>query len=110
MSREKKAKDSQYEEMHLENSVYLTEVPDSYKNRKPYKPINVKEVNAAIPGTIVDVYIEVGQKVKVNDELLILEAMKMRNKVRSHMEGEIKAIHVDVGDIVRKSTLLIEFK
>ena len=110
MARDKKDNGSQYDEMHLENSVYLTEVPDSYKNRKPYKPINIKHLTAAIPGTIVDIYIEEGEKVEANKELLILEAMKMRNKVRSSIEGEIKTIHVKSGDIVRKGTLLIEYK
>ncbi len=110
MSTEKKVKNSKHDEFHLENSVYYTEVPESFKNRKRYKPHNVKELKAAIPGTIVDIYVEQGQMVKVGEQLMILEAMKMRNKVVSTMDGEIKSIHVKVGDIVRKGALLIEYK
>jgi len=110
MPKEKKEGKTQYDEFHLENSVYYTEVPDSYKNRKIYKPLNEKELTAGIPGTIVEIFIEQGQKVDIGDPIMILEAMKMRNKVNSAIKGEIKSIKVKVGDIVRKNALLVEFK
>lgn len=103
-------KKSQYDELILENSVYYTEVPDSYKNRKVYAPVNKKLVLATIPGTIVDIYVKVGQKVEKNDNLLILEAMKMRNKIKTSIDGEIKSIIIKEGDIVRKDAILIELK
>ncbi len=110
MPNEKKEKDPQYEEFHLENSVYYTEVPDSFKNRSVYKPLDIKQITASIPGTIVEIYIKPGQKMEIDDQLLILEAMKMRNRVNSPINGEIKSIKVKIGDIVRKNELLIEFK
>jgi len=110
MSQENKEKKPQYDELILENSVYYTEVPDSYKNRKLYTPVNKKLVLATIPGTIVDIYVKVGQKVEKNDNLIILEAMKMRNRIKSPLNGEIKSIIVKEGDLVRKNALLIELK
>jgi len=110
MSNKNEKKNSQYEEFYIENSVYLTEVPDSYKNRKLYEPANPKKVLATIPGTITDIYIKEGQMVKEGDNLLILEAMKMRNKVKSPIDGEIKSIKPKIGELVRKDSLLIEFK
>jgi len=98
-----------YEEMYMENSIYITEVPDSYKNRKLYAPLNIKELTAAIPGTIKDIFIKEGQKVVKGEKLIILEAMKMRNIVDSPIDGEIKNILVKGEDMVRKGALLVEF-
>ena len=108
MSKEKKQV-STHDEFHLENSVYYTEVPDSFKNRKPYNPPNEKLLTAGIPGTIMEVFIKEGQKLDTDDPVLILEAMKMRNKVNSALQGTVKKIHVKTGDIVRKGALLIEY-
>ena len=110
MSKNVKQEDSVYEEMYVENSVYITEVPDSYKNRKLYAPLNIKELTAIIPGTIKDIFIKKGQKVVKGEKLIILEAMKMRNIVDSPIDGEIKDILVKGEDIVRKGALLVEFK
>ncbi len=110
MSKDNEKKDTQYEEFLIENSVYLTEVPDSFKNRELYAPIDHKKVLAAIPGTITEIYCKEGQMVKGGDDLLILEAMKMRNKVKSPVGGEIKSIKIKIGDLVRKNSLLIEIK
>ena len=110
MSKNNEKKDIKYEEFIIENSVYLTEVPESFKNRELYAPLDPKKVLAAIPGTIVDIYIKEGQMVKEGDDLLILEAMKMRNKVKSPLDGEIKSIKIKTGELVRKNSLLIEIK
>jgi len=110
MSKKIKKEKPVYEEMYVENSLFLTEVPDSYKNRKPYAPFNIKELTAVIPGTIQEIFVKTGQKVETGEKLLILEAMKMRNIIDSPVTGEIKKILVSSGDVVRKGTLLVEFK
>jgi len=110
MSKEKEEKIVAYEELRLENAVYMTEVPESFKNREIYKPVDNKKLKATIPGTIMDIYSKKGQKVEAGENLLILEAMKMRNKVNSPINGVIKEIHVKSGDVVRKGALLIVFK
>lgn len=108
MSNEEKT--DQYEWLNIENSYYRTEIPESYKNRKLYAPLNVKEVTAAIPGTILDIFISEGQEVELEEKILILEAMKMRNLITSPIKGKVKTIHVKSGDIVSKNHLLIEFE
>ena len=68
------------------------------------------ELNAPMPGLILEVYVEVGQTVKEDDPLLILEAMKMENMITSPRDGNIKSIMAVKGDAVEKDYLLIEFK
>ncbi len=64
-------------------------------------------VKATIPGTIVKVLVSEGEKVKVGDPLLILEAMKMENEIVSTKEGIVKEIKVREGERVETGQVLV---
>ena len=70
----------------------------------------VNAIKAPMPGLILEINVEVGQTVKENDPLLILEAMKMENSFLSPRDGVIKSIAASKGDAVDKGQLLIEFE
>lgn len=70
----------------------------------------VNEIKAPMPGLILAINIEIGEEVKENDALIILEAMKMENVLTSPRNGIIKSISVSKGDSVDKNQLLIEFE
>jgi biotin carboxyl carrier protein len=70
----------------------------------------VNAIKAPMPGLILEISVEVGQEVKENDPLLILEAMKMENSFLSPRNGVIKSIAVQKGMAVDKGQLLIEFE
>lgn len=70
----------------------------------------VNAIKAPMPGLILEISVIVGQTVKENDSLLILEAMKMENSFLSPRDGIIKSISVALGDAVDKGQLLIEFE
>ena len=70
----------------------------------------VNAIKAPMPGLILEISVEVGQTVKENDSLLILEAMKMENSFLSPRDGVIKSITVEKGQAVDKGQLLIEFE
>ncbi|MEZ4792165.1 MAG: acetyl-CoA carboxylase biotin carboxyl carrier protein subunit [Gelidibacter sp.] len=70
----------------------------------------INDIKAPMPGLILDLNVKVGQEVKENDALLILEAMKMENVLTSPRDGIIKSISVKKGDAVEKNQLLIEFE
>jgi biotin carboxyl carrier protein len=106
----KDKKEEQFDEFYVENSVYYTRVPDSYKNREVYKPLNEKVILAFIPGTIREMEVKVGDSVRVGERLMILEAMKMNNEVKALYEGKVKAIHVKEGDMVRKNQALLDLE
>ena len=72
------------------------------------KQVNV--IKAPMPGLILEMSVSVGQEVKENDCLLILEAMKMENSFLSPRAGIIKSISANKGDAVEKGQLLIEFE
>ena len=66
-------------------------------------------LKAPMPGKILDVLHQKGDKVKKGEPLVILEAMKMENELTSPSEGEIDLVHVQPGDSVEKKATLIEF-
>ena len=76
----------------------------------PVSAVNAKHLNSPMPGVIVDVAVKAGDVVVVGEDLLTLEAMKMRNKLHSEIDGTIKSVKVKVGDSVEDSALLIEFE
>jgi len=73
-------------------------------------PPDPRIIISFIPGTVLDILIKAGQKVKKGDDLMILDAMKMQNKLKSKTDGRIKNIPVKKGDRVAKGTVLIELE
>lgn len=71
---------------------------------------HVNYIKAPMPGLIIDINVKVGDSVKENDSLLVLEAMKMENSITSPRDGVIKSISVNKSDTVLKNQLLIEFQ
>jgi biotin carboxyl carrier protein len=94
----------------IDDTIYETRLTKKFLNRKPYVIKDPKKVNAFIPGIIRNIYVKKGQHIKEGDELLILEAMKMKNVLISHGSGIIKEIKTATGDMVLKDQELIEFE
>jgi biotin carboxyl carrier protein len=69
-----------------------------------------KSVNAPMPGTIVLITAKVGDNIKRGDNLLSLEAMKMKNAIRAPFDGVIKEIHVVDGQKVAYNDVLVSFE
>ena len=79
------------------------------KNDAPTAPVGdgngVKAV-APLPGTIMQIYVNVGDQVKRGDKILMYEAMKMENNFLAEVDGVIKDIKVRVGDNVLQGAVL----
>lgn len=70
-------------------------------------PGSAKEtVKAPMPGTILDVKVSQGQRVKKGDVLFILEAMKMENEIMSGVDGTVSSVAVTKGVSVNTDDLL----
>jgi len=66
------------------------------------------EVSTPMPGKIVKILVAVGDKVTVKQALVIVESMKMENKIVSPVDGEIKSIHYSDGDLVEPGQAIIK--
>lgn len=68
------------------------------------------EIKAPMPGLVLSIAVEVGQEVKEGEPLIVLEAMKMENVLKSPSDVTVKSIAVKPSQAVEKNQLLIEFE
>jgi biotin carboxyl carrier protein len=64
-------------------------------------------MKAPMPGSIQKVLVNVGDEVKENQPLMILEAMKMENEIVASKSGKVTGVHVTVGQVVNAGDPLI---
>lgn len=77
----------------------------------PPKKIDLgKMIVSPMPGAIVSVSVEPGQTVSEGQEILVVEAMKMQNLIKSEVEAKVKKVYVKPGQSVAVDELLIEFE
>jgi biotin carboxyl carrier protein len=86
---------------------------DELLNKMGFSTNNVgqtKDITAPMPGLILDVVVSEGDEVKKGDKLLVLEAMKMENIIKSPGSGKIKSIVINKGESVDSGQKLIHFE
>lgn len=96
--------------LEIGGTEYITRYNKKFPPGKKWARPNEMKVLAFIPGTIQKISVKEGQAVEQGDNLLVLEAMKMRNELKSAISGVIKKIYVKEGEQVPKHHLLIEYK
>ncbi|PVY78674.1 pyruvate carboxylase [Cupriavidus alkaliphilus] len=80
------------------------------QGRAVAEPDNPLHIAAPMPGSIVTVAVQPGQRVAAGTTLLALEAMKMETHIAADRDCEIAAVHVKAGDRVAAKDLLVELK
>ena len=68
------------------------------------------ELNAPMPGKILEVIVKEGDEVSIGDPVAILEAMKMENELKAPIDGVVKTIAVSKNDSVEKNALILEIE
>ena len=68
---------------------------------------DVVAVTASVPGNVYRVQVSVGDKIKENQTLIMLEAMKMETPVASPCDGEVVSIEVEQGQVVETGQLIL---
>jgi propionyl-CoA carboxylase alpha chain len=64
--------------------------------------------NSPMPGLVLRVLVSAGQQVQPGDPLVVLEAMKMEQTIKTSIQGEVRAVLVKCGDIVAPGQMLVE--
>lgn len=77
------------------------------KPKPPVVSVGDEEVNAPMPGKILQIKVKEGDSVSEGDTLLILEAMKMENEIFANTTGKIKKINVSLNDMVDTGDVLV---
>jgi pyruvate carboxylase len=99
-----------FDRIELENGSFETRVTRKFARRKPYEKLDPRIIKAIIPGVISEISTKAGKIVKQGETLLILEAMKMLNRIQAPLDGSVKAIRIRKGEKVYKGQVLIEIE
>lgn len=88
--------------------------PSEFKYKHLMAPRKVidygKSVMSPMPGAIISVSVKPGDSVEDGQELLVMEAMKMQNLIKSETTGKIKTVKVKPGDSIAVDEVMIEFE
>lgn len=99
----------------IDNDIYNVEISDHIDQileelgMDIIQTSQVKEIKAPMPGSILNIMVEEKEEVKIGDPILVLEAMKMENVIKSPGDGVVNKIHVSEKENVEKNQVLITF-
>jgi len=101
---------SKYQVFVVNSAKYLTLTTTKFDRRKRWEKSDPKEIRSIIPGSVIEIFVSPGQKVKCGEVLLTLDAMKMYTKVEMPFDGVIQSINVAAGDKIPKNCVLINIE
>ena len=64
-------------------------------------------IKAPLPGTILALFVQVGDKVSIGQRILSLEAMKMENNIESDKAGTVTEVKVSKGSTVMEGDVML---
>jgi glutaconyl-CoA decarboxylase len=75
----------------------------------PNPALSGNTLTAPLPGTVIEVFVKAGEKVEAGQVVLIIEAMKMKNSIRSVFSGTVGEVLVNAGQSVAHKQALMKF-
>lgn len=78
--------------------------------RKAAPDQNVNELTAPLPGTVIEVFVREGDEIEAGQVVVIIEAMKMKNSIRSTRAGKVAEALVSAGTTVKHRQALVRFE
>ena len=94
----------------INGTRYRTLLNRKFENRKNWEAPDPTKILSYIPGTIKEVFVKEGQEIGEGEPLVTLEAMKMRNIITSHVNGQIIKVNVEKDQRIPKGHLLVQIK
>lgn len=98
----------------VNSNIYTIRIKDQYDELLEKMGLNslnvstVKDIKAPMPGMVLKILVKENDRVKKGDALLVLEAMKMENLLKSPVDAQIKFVKIKTGDKVEKNEVLLE--
>ena len=82
----------------------------SFDLRKPDPNQNGNEMTAPLPGTVIEVFVKAGDIIEAGQVIVIIEAMKMKNSIRSIRAGKISEVLTSINQTVAHRQVLVKFE
>jgi len=94
--------------------------PTIQKEKREIKPVELpkypsslhtttSELTAPLPGTVIEIFVKAGEHIEAGQIMLVIEAMKMKNSIRSTRAGNITEVLVNAGQTVTHKQTLVRF-
>jgi len=93
----------------LDIEGYIIEYRSRPEDSAASKGKSVSILLSPLPGRILTISVKKGQEVKLGDELVIIESMKMQTTLRAERDCTIKEIKVREGEIIKRGQPIMEF-
>ena len=71
--------------------------------------LGTNQLTAPLPGTVIEVFVKAGEHIESGQVVLVIEAMKMKNSIRSTRAGKIAEVLVSAGETVAHKQALVRF-
>jgi biotin carboxyl carrier protein len=94
----------------IDGTKYRTFYNHKFESRKKYESPDPNKIISYFPGTVIKLFVREGQEVKKGENMLILDAMKMKNRLIFEKSGIVKTLHVSEGEKVPKDFLMVELE
>ena len=90
----------------------VNKVYDVYRGYRPSGLVSdsLGGLRTQMPGKVIKVFVQQGDKVEIGQTLVILEAMKMENEIKANISGLVEKVYVKVGDTLENGILMIKLK
>lgn len=108
MSQETNKLPDQMQVLEIEGTCYSTLFTKKYASKAPFQFPDEKKILSYLPGTVLEIKVKPGDTVKAGEEILLFEAMKMRNTIQSPASGVIASVCVEPGSSFAKGVVLFE--
>jgi biotin carboxyl carrier protein len=92
----------------VESKPFSASLP-STPAQAPNPALSGNTITAPLPGTVVEVFVKTGDKVEAGQVLLVIEAMKMKNSIRSTWSGTVGEVLINTGQTVAHKQALVKF-
>lgn len=102
--------EKKYDIVETRHGSFKTNLIKKFATHKAWVRPNPKEIKSFIPGTVVEILVKEGQKVKAGDKLMVYKAMKMHNNIIAEADGTVKKLHVKEGDNLPNRAVMIEME
>lgn len=93
-------------QVHASGRKYKTLYTRKFLERKKWEAPNPNEVRSIIPGSVTEITVKAGDKVKKGGKVMIYEAMKMKNIISAPFDATVESVEVKVGDKLPKGVIL----
>jgi biotin carboxyl carrier protein len=102
------ATDGDLVHIHIDGSTFTLRYADPVQRYERHAGASADDVaEAPMPGVVIAVHVDKGQRVSPGDTLLVIESMKLETAIKAWREGAVAAVHVGVGQTFQRGAPLL---